>query len=103
MVSGDRLIEIAGRIRAMGVAVLLISALVGMPESAFADGANCTDYHIEFCIESCEADEGAPCGEQISGCAGQGTIECRETTWCAPEEEGEQSSFCIFDGGSGGN
>jgi hypothetical protein len=99
MLADNRLTRITGLIRGVGIFVVFLVALAGSPQGMWGEegGGECTDYHIHFCIEDCSEDAGKECGEQISGCAGKGKIECRPTTWCPPEEEGQMSSFCIFD------
>lgn len=103
MLADDRLTRITGPIRAVGILVVLLVAFTGSPQGMWGEegGTECTDYHIHFCIEDCMEDAGAACGELISGCAGKGKIDCRPTTWCPPEEEGQMSSFCLFGDGGG--
>jgi hypothetical protein len=97
MVSDERLIRRTGRIRAMGIFVIFLLALAGMPEPAFA-GDECQNYIIHSCIKDCSGDDGQPCGEQLPGCAGQGSIECREASWC-PHPEYQMLTECTFAGG----
>jgi hypothetical protein len=96
MVTDERLTRITGRIRAMGIFIMFLVALVGNPQSAVAR-SECYNYHIEFCVVDCQEDDGKPCGEQLPGCAGEGIIDCRPTTWCAPEDPGNMSYFCEFE------
>jgi len=87
-----------GLIRGLAMLVLLAASLGGAPQGVSAFG-ECTDYFIGGVCSNegdCEDDMGEACGEQIQGCAGQGTIICESSLFC---DEGETKKICSFGGG----
>lgn len=95
MAGEEGLVRIASIIRGAGIIVVCLVAFAGSPERMWGEegGRECTDYHIEFCIEDCMQDQGEACGEQIPGCAGRGKIECMDGALC---EDEELHKLCIF-------
>jgi hypothetical protein len=108
MLSDDGFVRINARIRSVGMFVIIL-AVLGLPRSGIGQppigGGECYDYHILMCqVDDCSVDHGKACGELLPGCAGEGIIECRQTTGACsnPGDEGDYSTFCKFEQ-EGGN
>lgn len=100
MTDDSRLFQRLGLIRGLAVLVMVAAALGGAPQGVSAFG-ECSDYFIGgVCSDEngCEDDQGEVCGEQIPGCAGQGTIICEPSIYC---DEGETEKICSFGSGGG--
>ena len=97
MLADNRLTRITGLIRGVGILVVFLIALAGVPQSG-AGEAGCYDYTIFTCMngDDCLLDAGDPCGEKLTGCAGTGYLACADMTGCGDPEE-SVAKVCLFE------
>jgi hypothetical protein len=99
MLADNRLTRITGLIRGVGIFVVFLIALAGVPQSgAGEEGSGCYDYTIFTCMneDDCLEDAGQACGERLTGCAGAGYLACAHMTGCA-NPENNVAKVCLFD------
>ncbi len=96
MLADNRLTRITGLIRGVGILVVFLIALAGMPQSG-AGESGCQTYLVKECVswDYCEPLMEDPCGDELPGCGGAGWLACGPTSHCSYPED--LALVCYFE------